>query len=688
MKRAGVYVFYDKDGIVDRYVPYFIQELHKVVDYIVVVVNGKLAPEGRRVLAAVADDMFVRENTGYDSFGYKEGVEYIGWDTLRQYDELVLANSSVFGPIFPFQNMFDQMGGDICDFWGCQTSYGNQNTSTYGGIPLKWGYRPDSICSNFMVFKRTVLHSYEFSEFWRKLPEIHNYYEAVVYFEFPLTKDLQDAGFVGLAVDRGKLAGIYPSANVYGALDMITNYSIPIVRRKAFFDQNGILDYCTDIPREIIRYIQKNTEYDCDLIWESLLRTTNLYDLKNWFNWNNVLPEDYSRNTPGEKKLAVIFHSYYEDIMGQYLHNLESFPNGTDFYFTTDTEKKQAALMKLLSPLENRFHIEYRLVENRGRDVSALLVGCRDVVLEGGYDLICFMHDKKAIGSSDEFSCVGQAFSDCCFENTAATADYVNNVIDLFDRQPRLGIAVSPPPKNASYWTAIGGAWGPNYGNTAKLLKDLGVRVPIDPGKPPVAPYGTVFWFRPAALGSLFKHAWKYEDFNTEPALGDGLIVHAIERAYGFVAQSQGYYTAVIMNHIYAEQEVTRMTEIAHTYVDLAKRNVGGNPTNPVLHTATGKMSQLLIQKAGTARRASGPAPLTGNVQRSPMKNFARGICPIGLWDLFRRVRCAAAGTVYVEPYVQRGPVKAAVRACTPRFIWDGFRRAKCRRNGWIFVED
>ena len=694
MKRAGVYFFFDKDGIVDRYVPYFIQELHKVVDYIVVVANGKLTAESRKTLAAVADDLFVRENRGLDAWAYKEAIEYIGWDRLRIFDELVLTNSTIFGPIYPFQEIFSKMDADPCDFWGMFRLYEEQMKS-YFGIHLKWGYKPEYIASNFLVFKHSVLHSFEFRHFWDRLPPINSYFESIVHYEMSISKDLSDMGFVFQTADEGQFQYVCPSSSVYGAYDMITKYRVPIIRRKAFYDVNCPIDFCTDIPRQIMRYIEEHTNYDSNLIWENILRTNNLYDLKNWFNWNQVLSLDYSGVQPQKVKVAVIFHTYYEDIMGQYLHNIEAFPDGTDFYFTTDTEQKQETLKALMDPLSKRFYVEYRLVKNRGRDMSALLVGCRDVVLEGGYDLICFMHDKKGIGNSIEYSCVGQSFSDCCFENVAASREYVDNVLGLFERQPRLGVAVPPPPKNANYYTTIGGYWSMNYQNAVKFLDEMGIAVPIDRKKAPVSAYGSVFWFRPSALKPLFDREWQYEDFDAEPMRGDGTISNVIERVHGFIAQSQGYYTSIIMNQIYAEQEITRITDIAHTYIDFTLQHVG---PKLMLVTATKQFSQLLQkhantnQNAGKKKQGSPSAaalvPALPRQRRGALKGFVRGICPIGLWNLLRRIRCAAAGGKYVEPYVERSAFKTVVRACTPRFLWDELRKAKCRKNGWVYVED
>ena len=43
------------------------------------------------------------------------------------------------------------------------------------------------------------------------------------------------------------------------------------------------------------------------------------------------------------------------------------------------------------------------------------------------------------------------------------------------------------------------------------------------------------------ALKPLFEYGWKYEDFLPEGQMGeDGTVSHAIERANGYICQSQG----------------------------------------------------------------------------------------------------------------------------------------------------
>ena len=97
VKRLGIYFFYDKDGIVDDYNIYLLNDLKENLDSLLVVCNGKLNPEGRAKFGRVADEILVRENRGFDVWAYKEGMEHLGWETLSQYDELVLLNFTHYG---------------------------------------------------------------------------------------------------------------------------------------------------------------------------------------------------------------------------------------------------------------------------------------------------------------------------------------------------------------------------------------------------------------------------------------------------------------------------------------------------------------------------------------------------------------------------------------------------------------
>ena len=161
------------------------------------------------------------------------------------------------------------------------------------------------------------------------------------------------------------------------------------------------------------------------------------------------------------------------------------------------------------------------------------------------------MHDKKAIQTRP--GSVGASFGYVCNENVCKNAAHVLNVLCEFERDPYLGILCPPYPTHGLYFMNMcSGGWGPNFENTKQLLKTLRVDVPISGEESPIAPFGSVFWFRPDALEPLFAHGWQHSEFPPEPLPQDGTISHAIERVYPFVAQAAGYYPAVVMSRDFA----------------------------------------------------------------------------------------------------------------------------------------
>ena len=195
------------------------------------------------------------------------------------------------------------------------------------------------------------------------------------------------------------------------------------------------------------------------------------------------------------------------------------------------------------------------LIENRGRDVSALLVGTKDFIMD--YDYVCFVHDKKVTQLSPQT--VGAGFSYKCFENLLPTKEFVQNVIRTFEENPRAGLLTPPPPNHGDYYITLGLEWGMNYDVTVELAEKLGITVPIDKKKEPIAPLGTMFWFRPKALKLLFDQDWEYKDFPAEPNKIDGTLLHAVERIYSYVVQQEGYYPAWIFSEKGAQIEVTNL---------------------------------------------------------------------------------------------------------------------------------
>ena len=107
VKRLIAYFIYDKQGIVDDYIIYMLCALKEHSSEIAVVVNGKLTSESREKLNQVTPVVMVRENKGLDVWAYKTVLDYYGWDKLVTYDEVIMMNFTIMGPVYPLSEMFE-----------------------------------------------------------------------------------------------------------------------------------------------------------------------------------------------------------------------------------------------------------------------------------------------------------------------------------------------------------------------------------------------------------------------------------------------------------------------------------------------------------------------------------------------------------------------------------------------------
>lgn len=555
MKRVAIYFFYDKDGVVDRYVNYFLEDFKKNLDRLIVVCNGKLTPEGRQEFSKYTNEIIVRENKGFDVWAYKEGIEYIGWDNLKNYDELIMLNMTIMGPVYSFKEMFDEMDSrKELDFWGI-TKFHKFPVDPWGLI--KYGYIPEHIQSHFIAVRKPMLTSYEFRQHWEKMRMINTYFESVSYHESIFTKKFNDKGFKSDSyINSDDLKDFTDHPIIDYPKKIIEEKRCPIFKRRSFF--NAYDDFLTrSMGRsslELFKYIEENTSYDVNLIWDNILRVENMYDIKNTLHLNYNLPSNYSLLKDNDsKKIGLFFHIYFEDLIEECFNYASNVPEYVDIFITTDKESKKIKIENKFSELKNK--VDIKIIENRGRDVSAFLVPNREEILK--YDIACFAHDKKTKQLHPELK--GEEFKYKCLENILGNKNFVNNIINLFIENPRLGLLSPPAPNHAEFYGNLGREWGENFDITVEFLKDLKIEINVDKNKTPVAPYGTMFWFRPKAMEKLLEKAWKYEDFPKEPNKIDGTMLHAIERAYPFIVQEAGFYSANVLNEDFARVEMTNL---------------------------------------------------------------------------------------------------------------------------------
>lgn len=579
VKRYGIYVFFDKDGIVDEYNDFFLKGLKDVVSHLLVICNGEVSQDGRNRLEHIADEVLCRENKGYDVTAYKEGILKPGFEELMQYDEVVVCNDTMYGPFYPFTEMFDTMRGKDIDFWGI-TNFHEVPFDPFGTI--EYGYIPKHIQSFFMVFRKSLVSSREFQNFWKEFPEIHGYEEAIGRYEAVFTKKFAEKGFRwAVYADSEDLEGY-----TYDPLRDFPRYLLeekrcPVMKKRSFYHEYGEAMERSggEATRDAFQYIEKELSYDCGLIWKNLLRTQNQADIKKRMQLNFVLSSRIVKNKNRKKlRLALIVHIYYEDLAEYCRKYAESMPEGTDVYVTVPDAKKLEIVKQAFQSFP--YNLEFRVVGNRGRDVGPFIVGCKDLI--DRYDLICKMHDKRVYQVTP--MSLGQSWSYKCFENLLKNKVFVENIINTFEENPYLGLLTPPVPNHGPYYPTTGkGEWGENFAVAKQLAKTLGLHVDLNPEKEPVAPLGSMFWVRPKALKCLFAHDWQYEEMPEEPIADDATVLHAIERIYPFCVQEEGYYPAWVMVDSYARIELDNWNYMNRELNQAEFQKVGVKPYRELL---------------------------------------------------------------------------------------------------------
>jgi rhamnosyltransferase len=565
-RRLGIYSFYDPQGIVDRYVVHFLRALMPHLDELAIVVNGLVLVEEKAKLLALTPQVLVRENSGFDIWGYKTGLDHYGWARLEAFDEVIVCNNTVFGPVYPFERTFTAMDGRDLDFWGLTRHYRHEKDPT-DSSPL--GYTSEHIQSYFMAFRQSFVQAPAFQAYWDQLPPLASYHEAIGKHETFFTHYFSGLGFRwDTSVDSSSLAALNPNPILYYHQRMIKDHGCPVIKRRSFFqDYDDILFHTTGQPAfELYAYIRDHTGYDIDLIWENLLRTCHHADLADNLHLNYILPSGLADPARTDailrmRRIALVMHLYFPDLLTEMADYARSMPATADIYISTNTIEKKAAIEAAFATVECG-RLEVRVLENRGRDVSSLLVGMRDVIPH--YDYVCFVHDKKS-GQVKPGS-IGESFAYKCLHNMLHNQTYVENILATFENEPRLGLLVPPEPNHSYYFFSLGDEWSWNYDNSRILAERLGLTAPMAENKRVVAPLGSYFWFRSAALAAHFANEMDYADFPEEPLPEDGSISHALERIYPFVAQQAGFYPAVVMADELARLEHTNLRHYVSQY--------------------------------------------------------------------------------------------------------------------------
>jgi lipopolysaccharide biosynthesis protein len=176
MRRLAIFAHYDERADVKRYVLHHLSELGKVCDSVWFVSMAGLSGGALEKVRPFCARAWVCDNRGFDFTMWRDAIARI--DPL-EWDEIVLTNSSVFGPVWPLEEHFARMSRNDCDFWGMTEN-----------IELGWHLQ-----SYFLVFRRKLIDAPAFRAFWQGVLPFRDKDQVIRSYEVGLSQYFVDEGF-------------------------------------------------------------------------------------------------------------------------------------------------------------------------------------------------------------------------------------------------------------------------------------------------------------------------------------------------------------------------------------------------------------------------------------------------------------------------------------------------------------
>lgn len=260
-KRALVYVIFESENRLQEYKLRFLQALSPLMDDVIVVVNGQLHVEDINTLEPYGQ-VLIRDNKGYDTAAFREGIFALGKDKLKDYDQLFLVNDTNIGPMRDLSHVCQEMTDKHLDFWGI--SFGEEQEDVTKENP--YGYIPKHLQSYFLVIEKLMLNDDAFYEYWIHLTDTDSRDKAIGRHETRFTKYFSDLGYRFDAVVQE-----YEDSAMYIHPLRMLKAGSPLVKYTALknYDEDQFLwqglERESEVP-DLLEYVAEKTDYPVSIL--------------------------------------------------------------------------------------------------------------------------------------------------------------------------------------------------------------------------------------------------------------------------------------------------------------------------------------------------------------------------------------------------------------------------------------
>lgn len=573
--RLTICVFWDKEGVLREYALFYIKALKEFSEKLLVVVNGFITEASQKTLEELGCKVVKRENRALDFGAYKFGLSFIGYENLNEYDEVILTNTTCYGPVFPFSEMFDEMEKRDCDFWGI-TEHNEYDDQEW----LK-KHVYSHLQSYFLVFRRRLFLSKEFFEFFNEVKDekLLAYKQIINLYETELTHYFESFGYKSSCYIDCK--SYYDEKNLnpcyFSTSELIVKERIPLVKRKAIiFDPDTLLkSFHANKCIDVLQSIKKCSSYDINMIMNDLIRDYPLSKLKFAFHLNYVLPDDYEqkfvetlfcksaleeKNDKNdflissykncERKCALILFINSLDNIEFILNKVVNVPDGSYLIFVIKNENVEVMLRNLISSNEIlkqlfiSFTFEFRLGNDKTDIYDAFYLMCKDIYEKFEY-VFCLQTFDDTFLKSDKLY---KTFFSDMINSLLSSKNYVKNLLNRLDADPYVGLVTTNLPLTNTYDDSL---WGRDVDViddpeiVRSLRKFYNINVPKDNVN--LACYCGMYISRSKAFKDFLNTQHNFNILRSKGVTLDYVIKSALDFILPQIVQEASYLTASTM---------------------------------------------------------------------------------------------------------------------------------------------
>lgn len=513
-KRIAIYVYNPERKVVPSYVLYFLSKLKEAVNEIIVIINGKIDEKEKQKFECIKPALYERETKAPLFYCYRKGFFCIGNEKLNLYDEIIFASSNCMGPIYPFGAFFNKMNKCDVDFWStvkCPPL--NKNVINFNFEQKEY------IHAHFFSVRKTMFKDPRFKNYFEDLKKIKNKNDSRE-FEINFTQYFKSLNFKYTDCTNNDILK-------YGKIDpdyipdiLIKEYTCPVIEKNSLIKGYGKMPYEL-YPNKIynaLSYIKNETDYNLDFIIEETVKTLSAYEIKKNLHLNYIL-SDKTRENFVSKKAAFIFNYIDEDFLNTLKEYIKDTFGLLDIYAINKKE-----------PLK-KDGVRITVLDNN--------ISCFKQIksLSGKYGAICmFVLEEENIKNLNKIQKTD--YIKYLLNSVIKNRIYINNILNTFEKNPRLGILSPLPYINKAVYTKI------QNKNLIEFTEKMDINIKTDIEY--LKSLHNVFWIKKESIDKINDVI----DFECDNGLNKGIIFSLLNQKYGFL---EGNVSPVEISKVYSD---------------------------------------------------------------------------------------------------------------------------------------